>query len=72
MLLYNQIRFNKDLFGEDTITKESRIAWLQINTQVRQNIGFKVFTSHLDLQDEIENLDDLTLEEENRVFSIIS
>ena len=60
MLMYNQIRFNKDEFGEERITKESRIAWLKINTQVRQTLGFKVLTTQLELQDEIANFDDLT------------
>jgi len=69
--MFNQIRFNTDKFGAEALTQESKLVWLRVNTQVRQTIPMKVETTHLNLQDELANLDDLTALSDKRVFNIV-
>jgi len=57
LLLYNQIRFDSRFYAEESIVMESRITWLPINTQMQEQVPFKVSTTKLYLQDEYLNLD---------------
>ena len=49
---------------------ESRITWLPINTQMQEQVPFKVSTTKLYLQDEYLNLDQLTELENDTVFKM--
>ena len=68
-MLYNQIRFDMSFLKEDSIKKESRVEWVQINTQVRQTYPYQITQTHLFLQDDAVNLDDLTEFSDPTVFN---
>ena len=39
---FNEIRFDSDKFGIESLVPETRVAWLRINTQMQETIPFKV------------------------------
>ena len=54
-----------------SLIPETRVAWLRINTQVRETTPFKVSMSQLFLQDyTMINLDDFTELENEEVFGL--
>lgn len=69
-MLYNQIRFDNKFFGLDSIKKESQMAWIRINTKVRETLPYSIVRTELELQDEYINLDEITKIENSSVFSI--
>jgi len=70
LLLYNQIRFDSNYYGEEAIIQESRIMWVPVNSQIQQSLPFKIMKTKLFLQDESINLDDLTEIEDASVFKL--
>ena len=34
LILYNQVRFDSNFYGEEAITKESRVMYVQVNSQI--------------------------------------
>ena len=57
LLLSNQIRFDSDLYGIESILPESRIMWISISTQMQLSFPFVVSMTELELQDLAINLD---------------
>ena len=51
--MYNQKRFSLEAFDSSKIISESRTEWIPINSQIREEIVYKVSLMHLDLQDRI-------------------
>ena len=49
VLLYNSIRFDSSLYGEESIVPESHMLWYNINTQQRQTLPLQVLTTDLEL-----------------------
>ena len=43
----NQRRFRLEAFDEGKIVEESRTNWIPINTQIREEIVFKLRVTHL-------------------------
>ena len=43
----NQRRFRLEAFDEGKIVEESRTNWIPINTQIREEIVFKLSVTHL-------------------------
>ena len=41
-IVYNQARFDQEGYFEESIVKESRIAYIPINSQVREQNNFQV------------------------------
>ena len=70
ILLYNEIRFDQKFYGDESIKARSHMAWLPINTQVRQTLPFKVSTTQLFLQDLTINLDELTEFNDGTLFKL--
>ena len=46
-MYYNQIRFNSFKYGQESISRESHMKWLGINTQQQITIPFEVRTTKL-------------------------
>ena len=69
-MYYNQIRFNSFKYGQESISRESHMKWLGINTQQQITIPFEVRTTKLLLQDEVINLDEITELEDETVFHL--
>ena len=67
-MYYNQIRFDSLKYGLESVTQESHMKWLGINTQQQTTIPFEIRTTKLLLQDEVINLDDFTELEDETVF----
>ena len=70
IIFSNQIRFDYREIGMDSINMESRIQWININTQTRMSINYEVARTKLMLQDSNINLDDITELEDDTVFKI--
>ena len=71
IFFYNQIRFDSRHYGKASIVPESRLNWVQVNTQVQQTIPFKISSTQLYLQDHtFVNLDDLTELDEASIFKL--
>lgn len=49
VLIYNQVRFNPEGYGEQSVIRESRIHYIPVNTQVREMHRFQVSTYLVDL-----------------------
>lgn len=71
MLLYNEVRFESELFGDEAIVPETRVIWTPINSHNPTKVSFKLLTTQLELQDEFVNMDELTELEDASVFSLI-
>ena len=72
LLLHNQIRFDPELYGIESIIRESRIKWISISTQMQQEFPFVVTMSELQLQDLALDLDSITELEDSSVFRLDS
>ena len=73
LLVYNEIRFELDGYGNDVSVQASKLVYLPINTQVRQNIPYKVQLTELELQDNMGMmLGDLTKDQKDDIFEIKS
>ena len=59
-ILTNQIRFDSNQYGEDSIIRESRLDWLEYAMSVTQALEMKIKKTNLYLQDLGLNLDSLT------------
>ena len=70
-MLYNQIRFDSRQYGQESITFESRIKWLRVDTQTRKTYPFSFLSTRVILQDEYINLDDLTELEDPSLFKML-
>lgn len=68
MLLNNQIKFDSNKSGAASIVKGTDIKWLPIQTQVQQEVPFKIVREEVLLQDEIVEFDDLTQLENSNLF----
>ena len=69
LLLVNEAQFITNGFGEHVVMRESRAYWLRINTFMPIIKPFVVSQAELVLQDELFNFADLTMQEENNVFT---
>ena len=72
MLLYNEVRFMRDDFNENTrIIREARIRYVPISSQVRLIERFNIDVSELFLQDNLSiELGDVTKETESGLFTL--
>ena len=62
-------RFSTHTYGyEDKVSKETRLTWIPINTQVREEIVNKVYLTDLRLQDTYYQFSALT-EDDRRIFN---
>ena len=64
----NQIRFSTAFYDDQKVTREARFVWIPFNTQLREEIVYKVQLTDLDLQDSLYQFSGLT-EEVSRIFS---
>ena len=58
-------------FGVSKINKESRTIWLPINSQIREDVVFKVDISDLQLQDKIWQWGTWTVQIVENIFSVL-
>ena len=71
LLHANQIRFDSEGFFKNAAVKESRVQWLTINTQVKQNLPYAISTMDLELQDnKLLSFDELTRDDIESVFRL--
>ena len=70
LLLSNQIRFNPLLYGRESIIKESTLTWNKVSIQKQEGLIFEVQRSELELQDLLFDLDELTMLQDQSVFSV--
>ena len=56
----NEIRFDSQFYGEESIIKESRMDWISISTYRPLEFPYRAFMSELSLQDELIDLDEIT------------
>jgi len=69
--LTNSIRFDSTKWGEESIVKESSLAWIPISTQAQTEIPFKVTRSLLSLKDLFFDLEDITTFESSGLFRLV-
>ena len=70
LLLYNQVRFDSNFYGQEAIRRESQIKWITINTQIQMSSPYTLSQTQLFLQDQAINLDDLTELDDNTIFKL--
>ena len=68
LILQNNERFSTRLYGDEKVAKESRTVWIPINSQVREEIVYKVQLTDLRLQDNYYQFSALT-EDDRQIFS---
>ena len=67
----NQRRFDVEEFQKNhKIVEESRTNWIPINVDVKEEIALKVSRTELDLQDEIFQWGDMTIENIKNIFRV--
>ena len=71
LLVYNEIRFELDGYGNDVSVQASKLVYLPVSTQAREIIPYKVQLTELELQDNMGMmLGDLTMREKDDIFEI--
>ena len=70
LMLYNQKRFDSSKYQKDSIVQEAKSIWIPVNTQWQQTIGYQISKTHIFLQDQAIDLDDLTLIEDDSIFKV--
>lgn len=61
LLLYNQVRFNTEVYFQDAVVPVSVLKYIPISSQIRQIVPLEVQTTNLELQDyDSVNLDSIT------------
>ena len=60
VMLTNQIQFDSNKYGQESIVPQTKIFWIPFNFQHASSVPFKVKKLELSLQDEILNLDWIT------------
>ena len=69
-LLHNQIRFDSQKFGHDSIIKESAMMFIPVSTQSQLQRKLEVQRTELKLQDLVVDLDEITELTNSQVFSL--
>ena len=64
----NEIRFESQLYGKESIIKESHMDWVRISTYIKFELPYEVSKSELSLQDELIDLDEITEMLDSSVF----
>ena len=68
LLLINQIRFDSERYGEESIVPESRVDWIRVSTKIQFEQPYSVKKTRLQLQDLHIDLDQLTELEDSSIF----
>ena len=69
-LYSNRIRFDHQLYGPESIVKESEFHWFPIELQFKTEVPFKLRRTELRLQDYLFDMDDITQLEDTSVFRL--
>ena len=71
LLIFNEIKFELDGFGQDVSIYESKLLYMPVNSQMREIIPFSVKKTSLSLQDNMSlMLGDLTMKTRDDLFEV--
>ena len=69
-MLTNEARFVSSGFNDERINREALAHWIRINTYAPITVPFQLSQTQLNLQDQLFNFADATMELDKTVFSV--